>query len=323
VDWYVNGADAAEVSELRREIVGYLARHAAEPDEVSAAELVIGEALSNVVRHAPGPLWVTLDWGTDKPTLSVRDLGAGFSLDDLPEADEPSDEVWDLPEHGRGLGIIGAIVDRLEVHARTAGGSHVAARLPVRRSEGVTIEPPHRTGRSLPTLAEMHEQGTFGKESFLRALVVQLANSVHTQHGPAAAEAAVAQVGIDVGGQMETAYRVARRLEGRLNPEEIADCLVGLKRAIDGGFRAVEVSDERIVFANTACPFGDVVRAAPALCRMTSSVFGGIAAANADSHADVVLEERIAVGDAGCRVVVYLDSPRRPDGAHRYPRPQE
>jgi hypothetical protein len=41
---------------------------------------------------------------------------------------------------------------------------------------------------------------------------------------------------------------------------------------------------------------------------MTSSVFGGIAARNS-GEASVMLEERIAVGDPECRVVVSL-SPR-------------
>ena len=55
--------------------------------------------------------------------------------------------------------------------------------------------------------------------------------------------------------------------------------------------------------------FGDAVKAAPALCRMTSSVFGGIAARNRADGAAVVLEERISVGDPGCRVVVHLCAP--------------
>jgi hypothetical protein len=49
---------------------------------------------------------------------------------------------------------------------------------------------------------------------------------------------------------------------------------------------------------------------------MTSSVFGGIAARNF-GQASVILEERIAVGDLQCRVVVDL----RPDpelGGHVY-----
>jgi anti-sigma regulatory factor (Ser/Thr protein kinase) len=66
-------------------------------------------------------------------------------------------------------------------------------------------------------------------------------------------------------------------------------------------------------------PFGDVVRQAPGLCRMTSSVFGGIAARNTGGAA-VVLEERIAVGDPECRVIVWLgsDKPGRWERAHDY-----
>jgi len=59
---------------------------------------------------------------------------------------------------------------------------------------------------------------------------------------------------------------------------------------------------------------------APSLCRMTSSVFGGIAALNSDDGAAVLIEERIGVGDPGCRVVVYLGEPPeavRPH-VHRY-----
>jgi hypothetical protein len=52
---------------------------------------------------------------------------------------------------------------------------------------------------------------------------------------------------------------------------------------------------------------------------MTSSVFGGIAARNTGG-ASVVLEERIAVGDPECRVVVWLTGARRGelDAAHDY-----
>jgi predicted ArsR family transcriptional regulator len=142
-------------------------------------------------------------------------------------------------------------------------------------------------------------------------------------HGPDGAEAAVAQVGIDVGGQMEQEYRVATEVVGRLTPQQLAECFVRLKHAIDGGFYIVEVSSERIVLGNTRCPFGDAVRRAPALCRMTSSVFGGIAARNGDNGAGVVLEERIAVGDPGCRVVVHLGAvpPATVRFAHRYSAP--
>lgn len=43
----------------------------------------------------------------------------------------------------------------------------------------------------------------------------------------------------------------------------------------------------------------------PALCMMTSNVFGSIAA-DTLGYSKVAIEQAIARGDAGCRVVVYL-----------------
>ena len=150
--------------------------------------------------------------------------------------------------------------------------------------------------------------------------MVQLAQTIELQQGPDASEAAVAQVGADVGAQMEQEFRAAKDVVGRLTPEQVGDCLVRLKHAIDGGFQVLEASTERIVLVNDRCPFGDAVRRAPALCRMTSSVFGGIAARNSDRGATVLLEERIAVGDDRCRVVVWFDSAAvdAPAWAHHY-----
>ena len=99
----------------------------------------------------------------------------------------------------------------------------------------------------------------------------------------------------------------------------MADLYVRLKGAIDGDFYLVDADERRIVLGNRRCPFGEVVRRQPGLCRMTSSVFGGIAARNTGASA-VVLEERIALGDPECRVVVWLDgsASQRPRAAHFY-----
>jgi hypothetical protein len=114
---------------------------------------------------------------------------------------------------------------------------------------------------------------------------------------------------------METAYRAAHDVVARLSPEQIADCYVRLKHAIDGAFRVVEVDDHRIELANSRCPFGKDVEHAPALCHMTSSVFGGIAARNTAGDAVVVsLDRRIAVGDPECRVTVWFDPELAPGG---------
>jgi DNA-binding NarL/FixJ family response regulator len=161
-------------------------------------------------------------------------------------------------------------------------------------------------------------------EAFLRSLIVEMAQTVEADHGPDVAASTVAQVGADVGGRMEDAYRAARRIAGRLTADEIADLYVRLKGAIGGDFYVIHADERKIVLGNRRCPFGAVVQREPALCRMTSSVFGGIAARNADQSA-VVLEERIALGDPECRVVVWLgdnvaaDSP----AAHRYSGPAD
>jgi anti-sigma regulatory factor (Ser/Thr protein kinase) len=318
MDWYLDARDAESTHQLRREITGFLGRHADVGADLTAAELTVSELLGNLVRHAPGPAWVSLHWPADVVTLVVTDLGPGFQLPQEPAGADP------LAESGRGLLIVDALVDRLEATARQSGaGARVTVRLSLPRPPSTSYDPAPSGGTVLPELSEARAVGGFGKETFLRALVVQLAQAVERVGGPDLAEQAVAQVGTDVGGQMEREYRDARDVVGRLSPEQVADCLVRLKAAIDGGFRVVEASSDRIVLTNTRCPFGPVVQHAPALCRMTSSVFGGIAARNSPTgRAAVSLEERIAVGDPHCRVVVHLREAPAPVApyAHSYQR---
>lgn len=314
MDWYLDGSDRSALRALRREIGDYLGRHA-EPDcDLSDAVLVVEEIVGNAVRHAGGSIWVSLSWLGMSPILTVHDLGPGFDPARLAAAaaareDGGPTDLDAVGESGRGLFLATHLASALEARARDGGGMTVTTELPVKKPPAVSYDPPRRTTGALPALSEARPEGGFGKESFLRALVVQLARAVEHNAGPDAAAAAVAQVGIDVGGQMEDEFRVAQSVVGRLTPDQLAQCYVRLKHAIDGGFYVMEASEERIVLGNRRCPFGDVVQLAPSLCRMTSSVFGGIAARNNDQGAAVLLEERIAVGDPGCRVVVYLTEP--------------
>jgi len=310
VDWYLDGSDVPATVALRLEIREYLARHAEPEADLDSAEVAVSELLSNLPRHAPGPAWVSLTWSGQSPVLEVRDLGPGFEVDvsELPPVDQTG---------GRGLFLASAFVRSLETAARRAGGTTVRAVLDVDRPPSPSYDPARSLGPRLPDLSEALPGGGFGKEAFLRALVVQLAQAVERTGGPALAEAAVAQVAIDVGSQMEAEYRAATGVVDRLDPAQLADCFVRLKHAIDGGFIVFEVTDDRIVLGNDRCPFGAVVRLAPALCRMTSAVFGGIAAGN-QGEAAVTLEERIAVGDPGCRVVIELGPQPLTPAAHHY-----
>ncbi|MFQ6173016.1 ATP-binding protein [Oryzobacter sp. R7] len=318
MDWYLERADL--VGELRHEVGAFLRRHAVPQSgaDVEDAELIVSEAVGNAMRHTGGPVWVALAWTGDHPVLQVLDCGPGFDSEllrpsmavsttgggrDLPRG---HDELAAEEESGRGLMIIRLLSPDVAATARAHAGMVLSISLPVRRAPTRSLDPPRHHTSSLPDLDEARPEGGFGKESFLRALVVQLSRAVEEDHGPDAAEAAVAQVGGDVGGQMEEEFRLAESVVGRLSPAQLGQCFVRLKHAIDGGFSVVEANTERVVLENTRCPFGEAVRKAPALCRMTSSVFGGIAARNNDTGASVLLEERIAVGDPGCRVIVYL-----------------
>lgn len=315
MDWYAHADDAPALRGLRQHIRAYLDRHSGPGADVDGAEVIAAELLQNAATHAGGPMWVSLTWPGRNPQLRVTELGPGFELD----ARLPADPV--AKGGGRGLFIVSRLATDLSAEARRSGGSVVTATLPVTRPDEVPVVLPHRSVAPLPGLEEVGPDGAFGREAFLRALVVQMALSVDYLGGPAVAESAITQVGTDVGGQMEAAYRLAHSVVGRLTPAQVADCLVRLKHAIDGDFRVVEANADRVVLVNDRCPFGEAVRRAPALCRVTSSVFGGIAARNSERGARVVLEERIALGDDQCRVVVRFDveAADTPEWAHRYP----
>jgi anti-sigma regulatory factor (Ser/Thr protein kinase) len=305
VDWYLDRSEL--VGDLRREVGRYLTRHAVPGSDaqIDDAELIVSEAVGNAIRHTGGPVWVSLAWSTELPVLRVYDIGTGFdTVRRTADGDHDTEEL--LADSGRGLMIIQALSPEVSASVRANAGMVVSATLPVPRRTTTTLDPPRRLTSVLPSMDEVRPEGGFGKESFLLAIVVQLSQAVETLHGPDAAEAAVAQVGTDVGWQMEEEFRQAEQIVGRMTPEQLGSCFVRLKHAITGGFTVVEATPERIVLENTRCPFGDSVLRAPALCRMTSSVFGGIAARNSPNDVAVLLEERIAVGDPGCRVVVSL-----------------
>lgn len=114
----------------------------------------------------------------------------------------------------------------------------------------------------------------------------------------------VSVVGQRVGEQINDRYKSALQVDS-LSREQVSDVLIDLKRRILGDFYVIEEDSEKIVLGNRRCPFEDKVLDRPAMCMMTSNVFGVLAAENL-GYSKVSLEETIASGDAGCRVVIYL-----------------
>jgi predicted ArsR family transcriptional regulator len=157
-----------------------------------------------------------------------------------------------------------------------------------------TSEHPPLSAREIP----------LDRDRFLRTLIRELAGTLQEVVGLEEAAGFISVVGQNMGREMDRDYRAALQID-RLSREQVAEVLVDLKRRIHGEFSVVEQNDERIVLTNTACPFAEKVLGRPAMCMMTSNVFGSIAAENL-GYAKVELQETIALGHSGCRVVVHL-----------------
>jgi hypothetical protein len=142
------------------------------------------------------------------------------------------------------------------------------------------------------------------RDVFFRTLLRELSGTLESVVGLPEASGYISVVGGVIGEQIDTSYRKALAVD-RLSKDQVRDVLVDLKRRIGGNFFVIEEREDRIVLGNSACPFGEAVKDRPSLCMMTSNVFGSITAQNL-GYARIDIEEAIARGDPGCRIVVYL-----------------
>ena len=104
-------ADPQLLSQIRRMLRRWLQGHGAQPSEVAALVLACGEACANAIEHAYAPGLASFELEATHAegvvTLTVRDSGR-----------------WRAPrgtQRGRGLKMIEAAVDELEVTTTDAG----------------------------------------------------------------------------------------------------------------------------------------------------------------------------------------------------------
>lgn len=124
--WSFDAENARAAQDARGQFVRYLRGKAAPGGDISMAELVFGELVGNVVRHAPGSIEIDLDWSDEYPVLHVIDRGKEFSA-----ASRLPENV--LSESGRGLFIVNSLTRSFSIEHLPGYGNHVRAELPLRR----------------------------------------------------------------------------------------------------------------------------------------------------------------------------------------------
>lgn len=124
------------------------------------------------------------------------------------------------------------------------------------------------------------------------------------QQGQQHSEELIEQIAKTAGCFFEETYRGDTRKNDLLDIESYTELIIGLKNNIGGKFSLASSNQDCVTVTNSCCPFGERVTNSPELCRMTSSVFGGIAARNF-GYAKVEIKKSIARQDGCCEVCVY------------------
>jgi anti-sigma regulatory factor (Ser/Thr protein kinase) len=126
-EWSAELTNVSQATGMRRAFRDYLLRYATPESDVPAAELIFGELLGNVVRHAWGRALFRLDWHDLRATLRVTDSGPGFNERPAPALADPT------AERGRGLKLVRAFAVKMNVRKNREGGASVSVVLPVLR----------------------------------------------------------------------------------------------------------------------------------------------------------------------------------------------
>jgi anti-sigma regulatory factor (Ser/Thr protein kinase) len=126
-EWSLVTADAREAARARVAIRQFLALEADDGrSDLDGAELIVGELVANVIRHAPGAVGINVSWKGHEAILIVSDRGPGVpKMRCVPDEQATS---------GRGLFLIQALAHAVEIDAVPGHGSRVIVHLPVHRA---------------------------------------------------------------------------------------------------------------------------------------------------------------------------------------------
>lgn len=235
--------------------------------------------VASLLRDPPGPrIWLNLDWEDQAPRLEARLVPAAVSA---------------LPGTLVAPGVTVAHLDASRLWAEAGDSAAVSVELGLVRAPEADLDPnPADPGR-LP-------------EGFPAAVGAHIAEDVA---GGWSLEAAAARAGATLAEQVASRRAVLGDLAA------VVGVFVDAERALGGHFDQVLVRGTRAVLGCRRCPFG--TSPDPQLCRFTSALAGGLGARLGGS-AEVVLDERIAMGDPQCRLVLDVASSTPRLTAHHY-----
>lgn len=148
-----------------------------------------------------------------------------------------------------------------------------------------------------------HDFSLISPVFFLQTFILELMHACE-QEGGNYCESLIEHIAKSAGMYFEQTYREEYQKQGELQRETYIDLILALKNHIGGNFSLASVDADTITVVNNRCPFGEGVTNFPELCRMTSSVFGGIAARNF-GYAKVEIRQSIARQHGGCEVCIH------------------
>jgi anti-sigma regulatory factor (Ser/Thr protein kinase) len=121
-NWSFSADAPQDARGRRRAYLAHLRARCSPESDLEAAEIIYGELIGNVIRHARGPIRIAVEWEAGWALLRVRDAGPGFRN----EFRRPPESS----ESGRGLFMVRDLAKTLEIVC-DENGCEVRAVLPV------------------------------------------------------------------------------------------------------------------------------------------------------------------------------------------------
>jgi anti-sigma regulatory factor (Ser/Thr protein kinase) len=135
IGWSFDAENAKAAQDARGAFLTRLREEATDDSDLGAAEIIFGELVGNVVRHAPGPIDIALEWAGTGAVLHVIDRGNGFVY-------EKRQRVDVMREDGRGLWLVARFGLKLSIEHLPHFGTHVRVELPIARKNPSRSEVP-------------------------------------------------------------------------------------------------------------------------------------------------------------------------------------